>query len=55
MNPEPVLPEYDLVAIGAGAGGLVSSRQVRLLFVLIGILLVKDLLSDILRISVCAQ
>lgn len=29
VNPEP-LEEYDLVVIGAGAGGLVSSRQVSL-------------------------
>lgn len=28
VNPDP-LPTYDLVVIGAGAGGLVSSRQVR--------------------------
>ena len=28
MNPRPV-DIYDLVVIGAGAGGLVSSRQVR--------------------------
>ena len=30
VNPEP-LEMYDLVVIGAGAGGLVSSRQVRIL------------------------
>lgn len=28
-NPNPPLEMYDLVVIGAGAGGLVSSRQVR--------------------------